>query len=74
MVALLKREHMKDVAAWPSVEAAVREAIPRVERYGITREDDLETFNIALEPGIPPYFARQEAFSQIFDTCLLGFE
>jgi hypothetical protein len=62
MVALLKREHMKDVAAWPSVEAAVREAIPRVERYGITREDDLETF-LRFMAVLGPRFDEDEALT-----------
>src|SRR4028119_990500 len=42
MAALLKREHAQEVAVWPDVHAAVREAIPRAERYGITSEADLE--------------------------------
>jgi hypothetical protein len=60
MVVLLKREHMKDVATWPSVEAAVREAIPRAESYGITSEDDLERF-LHLMAVLGPKFDEDEA-------------
>jgi hypothetical protein len=62
MVARLKREHMKDVAAWPSVEAAVREAIPRAEGYGISSEDDLERF-MHLMAVLGPKFDQDEAWA-----------
>jgi len=60
MAALLKKEHAREVAAWPDVNAAVREAVPRAERYGITSEADLEKF-IRLMAALGPKFDEDEA-------------
>lgn len=60
MVALLKKEHAKDVAAWPDLEGAVRAAVGRAEGYGISREDDLERF-LRLMAVLGPTFDDDDA-------------
>jgi hypothetical protein len=60
MAALLKKEHAREVASWPDVDAAVRDAILRAERYGITSEADLERF-IRLMAVLGPRFDEDDS-------------